>query len=162
MTVATVISDIYKWMLAVHILLAVVWVGGNVFIQFLTFRAKRADNPDRLAWLTSEIEWWGMRVLVPASLLLVLLGFGLLHESDGIYKLSQGWVTFGLAVWLASFLVGAGYLGPESGRLGKLLEAKGPADPEYQRRLARIFLISRIELVLLVLVVLDMTIKPGL
>jgi uncharacterized membrane protein len=49
MTVATVISDSYKWMLTIHILLAVVWVGGNVFIQFLTFRAKRADNPD--GWL---------------------------------------------------------------------------------------------------------------
>ena len=61
-----------------------------------------------------------------------------------------------------SFIVGAGYLGPESGRLSKLVEERGPEDPEYLRRVSRIFLVSRIELVLLILAVLDMTIKPGL
>jgi hypothetical protein len=71
-------------------------------------------------------------------------------------------VTFGFIVWLLSFIAGAGFLGPESGRLGKLVEERGPEDAEYQRRLARIFLISRIELLLLILVVLDMTVKPGL
>jgi hypothetical protein len=46
--------------------------------------------------------------------------------------------------------------------LGRAIEERGPDDPEYQRRLARIFLVSRIELLLLILVVLDMTVKPGL
>jgi hypothetical protein len=44
----------------------------------------------------------------------------------------------------------------------KMVEERGPDDPEYRRRLARIFLVSRIELLLLILVVLDMTVKPGL
>jgi hypothetical protein len=92
----------------------------------------------------------------------VILGFILLHESSGAYDLGQGWVTFGFIVWLLSFIVGAGYLGPESGRLGNLVDERGPDDPEYLRRLSRIFIVSRIELLLLILVVLDMTVKPGL
>lgn len=71
-------------------------------------------------------------------------------------------MTFGFVVWLLSFIAGAGYLGPESGRLGKLVDERGPDDPEYQRRISTIFLVSRIELLLLILVVLDMTVKPGL
>jgi hypothetical protein len=67
-----------------------------------------------------------------------------------------------LAVFVASFLAGAGFLGPETGRLGKLAEEKGADDPDVQRRIRRVFLISRIELVLLVLVVFDMVVKPGL
>jgi hypothetical protein len=55
-----------------------------------------------------------------------------------------------------------GYLGPESGRLSKLAADRSPDDPEYQRRIRRIFLISRIELLALILVVVDMTVKPGL
>lgn len=161
MILAVVGSDTYKWLLAFHILLAVVWVGSNTAIQILTIRAKGA-GPDRLAYLAGEIEWYGTRVLIPTSLALVILGFILLHESSGAYDLGQGWVTFGFVVWLLSFIAGAGYLGPESGRLGKLVDERGPDDPEYQRRLARIFLVSRIELLLLILVVLDMTIKPGL
>jgi len=161
MVLAVVGSDTYKWLLAFHILLAVVWVGSNTAIQILTIRAKSA-GPDRLAYLAGEIEWYGTRVLIPTSLTLVILGFILLHESSGAYDLGQGWVTFGFVVWLLSFIAGAGYLGPESGRLGKLVDERGPDDPEYQRRLARIFVVSRIELLLLILVVLDMTIKPGL
>jgi hypothetical protein len=71
-------------------------------------------------------------------------------------------VLFGFIVWLLSFIAGSGYLGPESGRLSRLVEERGPEDAEYQRRLKQIFLVSRIELLLLILVVLDMTVKPGL
>ena len=158
---AVVGSDAYKWLLAFHILLAVVWVGSNVAIQILVVRATRADA-DKLAYLASEVEWYGTRVLIPSALILVILGFILLNESSGAYDLGQGWVLFGFIVFLLSFISGAGYLGPESGRLGKLVEERGPEDPEYQQRLKRVFLTSRIELFLLILVVLDMTVKPGL
>ena len=121
MLLATVGSDAYKWLLAFHILLAVVWVGSSTAIQIFVIRADRAGG-DRLAYFASEIEWYGTRVLLPSSLTLVVLGFILLHESSGAYDLGQGWVTFGFVVWLFSFIVGAGYLGPESGRLGKMVE----------------------------------------
>jgi uncharacterized membrane protein len=158
---AVVGSDAYKWLLAFHILMAVVWVGSNTAIQVFVVRAQRAGS-DRVAYFASEIEWYGTRILIPSAFTLVILGFILLHESSGAYDLGQGWVTFGFVVWLLSFIVGAGYLGPESGRLSKLAAERSPDDPEYQRRIKRIFLVSRIELLLLVLVVLDMAVKPGL
>jgi uncharacterized membrane protein len=158
---AAVGSDTYKWLLAFHILLAVIWVGSNTAIQIFVLRALHAGG-DRIAFFAKEIEWYGTRVLIPTSLTLVVLGFVLLSESDGAWDLGQGWVTFGFVVWLLSFIAGAGYLGPESGRLGKLAEERSPDDPEYQHRIRRIFIVSRIELALLILVVLDMTVKPGL
>ena len=154
-------SDTYKWLLAFHILFAVVWVGSNTAIQIFVIRARLAGT-DRLVYFAREIEWYGTRVLIPASLTLVVLGFLLLSESDGAWDLGQGWVTFGFVVWLLSFIVGEGYLGPESGRLSKMAEERSPDDPEYQRRIGRIFVVSRIEFVLLILVVLDMAVKPGL
>lgn len=161
MLLATVGSDAYKWLLAFHILFAVVWVGSNTAIQVFVLRALRA-GPDRIAYFASEIEWYGTRILIPSSLILVVLGFILLSESDGAFDLGQGWVMFGFVVWLLSFIVGAGYLGPESGRLSKLAAERSPDDPEYQRRIKRIFVVSRVELLMLILVVLDMAVKPGL
>ena len=161
MLVGVVGSDAYKWLLAFHILLAVVWVGSNTAIQILVIRATRA-GPDRMAYLAGEVEWYGTRVLLPSALTLVVLGFILLNESSGAYDLGQGWVLFGFIVFLFSFVSGAGFLGPEAGRLGRMVDERGPEDPEYQRRLKRIFLVSRIELLLLILVVLDMATKPGL
>lgn len=61
--------------------------------------------------------------------------------------------------WLASFLVGLLFLGPETGRLGALIEASGAGDPEYKRRLARVLNASRDELLLLVGVVFLMVTK---
>ena len=95
MLLAVVGSDAYKWLLAFHILLAVVWVGSNTAIQIFVIRAKRA-GADRIAYFASEIEWYGTRVLIPSSLTLLILGFILLHESSGAYDLGQGWVTFGI------------------------------------------------------------------
>jgi uncharacterized membrane protein len=129
--------------------------------QVFVIRARRAGT-DRLAHFASEIEWYGTRVLIPSAFILLVLGFLLLHESSGAYDLGQGWVAFAFVVWLLSFIAGAGYLGPESGRLSKLAEERSPDDPEYLRRIGRIFVVSRIELLLLVLVVLDMAVKPGL
>jgi uncharacterized membrane protein len=142
----------------VHILAVVLWVGGAFMIQVLAIRATRANEGPRLATLTSEIEWIGTRIFVPASLILVIFGFLMIQEGDLDY---QFWLVFPIVVWIASFLTGAGFLGPESGRLSKAIEREGIDSPEATSRLQRIFLISRIELVLLLLVVLDMALKPG-
>jgi hypothetical protein len=82
-----------------------------------------------MAYLASEVEWYGTRVLIPSALILVVLAFILLHESSGAYDLGQGWVLFGFIVFLLSFISGAGYLGPESGRLGKLVDERGARGP---------------------------------
>src|SRR3954451_6094366 len=140
MLLAVVGSDAYKWLLAFHILFAVVWVGSNTAIQIFVLRALRA-GPDRMAYFAKEIEWYGTRILIPTSLTLVVLGFLLLSESGGAWDLGQGWVMFGFVVWVLSFISGAGFLGPESGRLGKLVEERGPDGTEDQGGVRRVFFV---------------------
>ena len=148
----------YQWYLSIHILAAVLWVGGAFTIQLLAIRADRPGARLQIGSLASEIEWVGTRVFIPSSLALVVFGFLMIHEGDLAYEF---WLVFPIVVWLASFVVGAAFLGPESGRVGKAIERDGPDSAEARRRLARIFVVSRIELVLLLLVVLDMALKPG-
>jgi hypothetical protein len=148
----------YQWLLAAHILAAVTWVGGAAATQLYAIRAQSA-GPARIAEFARDIEWVGNRLFIPSSALLVILGFLLIGEGDWDY---EGWLVFAIVVWAASFVTGAGFLGPESGRIAKLSDELGPESDEVQRRLARVFLISRIELLFLVLVVLDMALKPGL
>ena len=62
---------------------------------------------------------------------------------------------------LVMSLTGAGFIGPESGRIGRLIAERGPADAEVQQRIRRVFVISRIDLVVLGVVVADMVFKPG-
>jgi uncharacterized membrane protein len=147
----------YQWYLMVHILMAVIWVGGAHMIQLFAARILRGGDPHRLAAFAKDVEWIGLRVFMPASLLLLVSGFLLVEEAEVGYPF---WVSFGLGVFAFSFLSGILFLGPESGRISKIVEARGAADPEAQRRIKRILVYSRFELLLLVLVVVDMTIKP--
>lgn len=153
-------SSLYEWLVAFHILGAAVWVGGAVILQVQALRAQRATEPGAMARAASDMEWIGTRVLMPAAMLVIAAGVWAVLE--GPWEFSQGWISAGFTVWLLSAIVGAGFMGPESGRLKVLMAATGPDDPAVQRRLRRIFLIGRIELVLLIAVIFIMVGKPGL
>jgi uncharacterized membrane protein len=151
--------DTYELLLTLHILAAVIWVGGAFVFQILVTRADRSDEPVVMEHMVREAEFVGTRTFVPASLLLILSGFGLLAEGDWAF---EPWLGFALAIWAASFLSGALFLGPESGRVAALIDAQGVTATAVRERIARLHLISRIELGLLLLVVIDMAVKPGL
>jgi uncharacterized membrane protein len=147
-----------QWYLAVHILAAVLWVGTNFATQVYAIRAQRSGDSGYIGALLGDVEWLGTRILIPTSLTLVVFGFLLKHEEHLGWP---SWLTFGLLVWIASFVAGAGFLGPESGRIQKTIAEKGIESEEAKARISRIFLVSRVELVLLILAVLAMTLKPG-
>jgi hypothetical protein len=149
----------YELLLFGHLLFVVAWVGTDIAMQVLSLRVIAA-GPDRTAAFLSDVEWLGTRLLTPSALLVVVFGFGLLSELD--YSVGDTWIWLALAAFAASFIAGAGFLGPESGRIGNLVAERGADDPEVQARIRRILLVSRIELVILVLVILDMVVKPGL
>ena len=149
----------YDWILAAHIFGAVAWVGGALTLQVLATRAQRSGNPAYMAAFARDAEWIGMRVYLPASILVLIAGIGLVLE--GPWEFGTFWVLFGLVAIFASAITGATFIGPESGRIGKLMAERGPEDAEVRQRMGRIFLVSRIELVVLLLVVADMALKPG-
>ncbi len=152
----------YNELKFVHVLSAVVWVGGACVVQVYAFLAVRTSDPVRVATFAKDTEFVGTRIFLPTSLILLVSGMLTLRESSGAWSYSQGWVRFGLAIIAVSIVVGAAYLGPESGRIARATETGGVASPEVQQRIRRIFLVSRIELVLLLAVIFDMVVKPGM
>jgi hypothetical protein len=112
-----------------------------------------------MAAFATEAEWVGTKVFLPASIVLLLAGIGLTLEGD--WGFTTPWVLLGLIAYGLSALTGSLFLGPESGRIGKLIADVGPQDVDVTARIKRVFLVSRIELVVLLFIVFDMTVKPG-
>ena len=150
----------YEFLLFAHIAGAVVWVGGGTMIQLFAFRALRSDDTDRIANVAADIEWVASRILVPVSLLTFLLGIWLVIEGDGI-GFGDDWIVIGLVLFALTFLAGAAFFGPEYGRIARLVSLHGAGSPDAQARIRRILIISRIDLVLLCLIIFDMAVKPS-
>jgi uncharacterized membrane protein len=149
----------YEFWLFVHVLMAIVWVGGNIHLQIIGTRLQAAGEPLQMAQFARQTEWIGTRILTPASVLIVITGVILVLDQ---WDFEQLWIIIGMAGFLYSFVNGAFFLGPLSGKTGKLMEERSPEDPEIQGNLARLFTLARIELVILIVVVWAMTMKPTL
>jgi uncharacterized membrane protein len=142
---------------ALHVLMAIIWVGGAFMIQLFAFKIMGSDDDQQLARFARDVEFISMRTFIPASLILVVLGFVLEHQAHWGFHF---WIVFALVVWALSFVTGAGFLGPESGRIAKLIDERG-VDAQVRLRIERILLASRVELALIALVAMDMVLKPG-
>ena len=161
LAVAVVFLANTSWYLVfktIHVLAAVVWLGGGAVITVLAWRAQRARDNAQLLQIGKQAEWLSTRVFVPASLVVVAMGFVLMHKGEWGY--GHFWTLFGLIAWGVSFVVGAGYLGPQTGKLARLIETKGPDDPEVVVRLHRILAVARTDVVLVLLIAADMVAKP--
>jgi hypothetical protein len=87
-------------------------------------------------------------VLIPASALAVVSGVLLVIDSD-VWGFGDDWIVLGIVLFAITFLAGALFFGPESGRLGKLAEAEGPTSPAVLAKLQRVLALTRADLMLL-------------
>jgi uncharacterized membrane protein len=148
----------YTFFKSLHVVTAAIWFGGALMIQAFAFRIIRTNDARRMADFAKDSEVVGMRVFIPATWVLLLAAVGLMLNAD--LSWGQNWIVLGLIAWAVSFAVGAGFLGPEGGRIAKIIERDGPESPAAQARIRRILLISRCELVVLLTVIVNMVVKP--
>lgn len=147
----------YEFLLTVHVALAAIWVGSAFAMQLFGIRAL-ASTRERLAGFAGDVEWIGMYVLVPVSLLALVSGILLVIETP--FGFGDDWVVIALVLYAITFVAGAAFFGPESGRIGKLVAEHGADAPEPARRIRRILVLSRLDLVLLFGMLYVMAVKP--
>lgn len=148
----------YRIFLFIHVLAAVVWVGGAAMAQILISRQLKRNDPAALAALGKEIGEIGERVFTPLSVVLLLAGIYMVIDAD--IGFTTGWVAYGLGGIVATIAIGAGYLGPQGKKLGDLVREKGPGAPGVGETIQRLVLVSRIDLAILISVIFVMTYRP--
>jgi uncharacterized membrane protein len=151
---------VYDTLKFVHILAAIVWIGSGIFVQLQATKLRGANDPARLAAFSNDVAFWGTRLFMPSSLIVLLMGIALVLYSPGI-GVSEAWIWLGLIGFAATFVTGAFFIGPTAGKLAAMSRTLPPDDPAIQAATARIFAISRMDQVVLILVVADMVFKPG-
>jgi uncharacterized membrane protein len=151
---------VYNAMKFVHVLAAIVWVGSGLFTLIQATRLLRMNDTVKLAAFAKDVEFWGLRLFTPASLIVLIAGVAMVLYHPGL-GFSDAWILLGLIGYGLTFLTGAFYLGPTSGKLARMVDTRPPDDPEIGRGIRRIFAISRVDQTVILLVVADMVFKPG-
>ena len=144
----------YELLLFVHITAAVIWLGGAFTFQMYGRLCAAAATRRRLARFAGRAGHLGERMFVPASLVVVLAGVGLMI--DGNWDWDQLWVVFALVTFAASFVTGLFVISP----MAKRIPVVGPTTPAGQALIQRLFTVLRIDLVYMYAIVFAMVVKP--
>jgi uncharacterized membrane protein len=150
----------YEFLLTIHVLAAVIWVGGGLVMHILGRRVLKRGNPQEIFEFSNEINTVAMRLYAPTALILLVAGILLVNEVG--YEFSQLWITLAFIGWAFSFIVGIGYYGPQDKKLQALVAADGPTAPGVVGNVRQALLVNSVEQLILFLIVIDMTTKPGL
>jgi len=150
--------DGYGLIKYIHVLAAIVWVGGAFTLQLLAIRVSRSDDPGDLPRFGAWAEAVGSRAFLPASLILFVAGLIMVVQR---WAFSDLWVSISMLLWILSALTGALYLGPRSKKVGELFAAEGPTSVAARAGMARLFVVSRLELVSFAIIVFLMVVKPA-
>jgi uncharacterized membrane protein len=140
--------SLYDALKALHVLAVAIWVGAAFLQLLLAERVRARAGGDRSA-MVADMRFAGARLFPVASGVALLTGIGLVL--DGYPDFGDLWVTLAMAGWLISTVTGAVFI---EGAL-KRAEAGDPAG--FERAVG----LSRLDFVILVLIVIDMVVKPG-
>src|SRR5215210_5901335 len=149
----------YTVLLTLHVLAAVLWVGGGVTLHLMGRLAQRSGDRDRMLAFSRDSDVVGPRFYAPLSLLLLIAGI-LLVDKVGA-DASTLWIMLGMAGWVVSFLIGVLYYSRAGRRREAIVAAKGAGSEAFLALYRQVLSVNVLEIAILVLVVADMTLKPG-
>jgi uncharacterized membrane protein len=155
---ATLPNNWYSVFKAVHVLFAVIWVGGGMTIMTLALRAQLQDDTKSVVTIAQQAAFMGERVFAPAGLVTFLMGIAMMINTS--WGWGHFWIVAGLVGYASTFLVGMTVMSPLAKRIEHSARENGPEHPETLALIDRIMLIGRFDVAVLLLVVLDMVTKP--
>jgi putative copper export protein len=148
-----------EFLLFVHLLSAILWLGGSSMLLLLGLTLRNADAQRRVDF--TRMTEKGPSILFAVTSIVVIVA-GTLMVSEYNYDYSDTWLTLGYVGWFISFLFGVGFYGPEGKRREKVIEADGLESPAVTKSLNRVLTVAAVDTTVIALVVLDMATKPGL
>lgn len=155
---ALVPNDWYALFKAIHVGLAVVWVGGGIMLTVNGIRAKRESDPAKVVLVAQQAAFAGEKIFAPAGLIVFLMGIAMMINTN--WGWGHFWVTVGLIGYVVTFVTGIAVLSPLAKKIGASAQANGPEHPETLALIDRILTIATIDVSVLLIVVLDMVLKP--
>ena len=151
---------LYELLLFIHILATVVWIGAGFFSLVLAISYDRDSDESAIRRFLVDQERLSLRLFMPSSLVVLLMGIALVIESDA-WGFDQLWIVLGLIGFAATFVTGLFLIKPASERIGAAMEREGGRlTPQLWTDIRKLMVKARVDQVVLAVVIFDMVTKP--
>ena len=148
----------YELWLAIHIVCAVLWVGGGVSVHVLGRMYTSEGDPAAMLDFNRKAISIGNRLYAPVSVVLIVAGVLLVEEVG--YDYGSLWIVLGFLGWILGFVVGIGFYTLQGKRIDAAVAAEGASSETVAAGIRRVLLVNSVEVLILLLVVVDMAVKP--
>lgn len=148
----------YALFKAVHVIFAVIWLGGGFLLTLLAIIAEQKNDPDEIAIVARQATMVSERLFAPAGLIVFLMGIAMMLNTN--WGWGKFWVVVGLIGYASTFLTGLLVLSPLAKKIDASIRANGATHPETIALIKRIMFIVRVDQAVLFVVVADMVTKP--
>jgi uncharacterized membrane protein len=150
---------VYELYLSLHLVCAVLWVGGGVSLHVLgRWVAKSGDDEALLAFNRNALKL-SARFYAPLAIVLLVAGILLVNEVG--YEYSELWISLAMLAWVLSLVLGVAFYPREGRRIEAAVADGGPSAAGVRRGINRVLTVNAIEVTILLAVVVDMAVKPG-
>lgn len=149
----------YTVLLTLHVVCAVLWIGGGATLHVIGRRVLASGDRKRMQDYSRDADFIGPRFYAPLSLVLLVAGMLLVDKVGGDF--SDTWISLGLAGWIVSFVIGILYYPRAARRREAIVDSDGLDSDVYLAQFRQVSSVNLIELTILLLVIADMTLKPG-
>ena len=99
---------------AVHVLAAVIWIGGGCLLMILGIAAERKRDPVELATVARQAAMVGEKFFAPAGIVVVTMGIAMMVNTN--WGWGKFWVIAGLVGYAITFVTGVAVLSPRTKR----------------------------------------------
>ena len=150
---------IYTLFKFLHIIGAIIWIGGVITVTIISARIAREQNGTVLSAMARQSHFYSTAVIGPAAGLTLIAGIVMIATSGLSMQL---WVIWGLAALIVSVALGMTLLRRAGEELTEVAAAAKPSNPHLSALQQRLATLNIINVLVLLSAVWAMVFKPSL
>jgi uncharacterized membrane protein len=155
-----IVGDMYTFLVFVHVISAMLWLGGGMYALLLSQRSLASGNDATVGPYLESVEKVNGLFFAMTPPITLLAGIGLVFWSDA-WRFSQAWVYLALGLAVVVAAVGGGLEGGAAKNAKAIFDQNGAASPEFVEAVKKLHSFGWVDVAVLTAIVVLMVFKPG-
>jgi uncharacterized membrane protein len=148
-----------QWLLFFHVLFAVVWLGGAIYVEGLMASANRTGDASVVMGVYKRVAPTNRRLFSVAGIGVIVFGFWLVAELG--LKFETVWISVAIVVALLAVAIDLFYETPKASRIVALVDVNGARDAEAVELVKKVSMFGHVRTLLLFVALVMMIFRFG-